>query len=159
MWGRLAFQTTCQHGHRGEVVGLDISEGYINKLRKFVERDGATARNLVFRLGNAGNILYPDNYFNYAVSSASFSFWSEPGKGLAEIRRVLKPGGKLYIADVYKEGPIGFTISVKIVSLFLPFKENFYSSQEFREFFQRAGFTEVYQKEIMGMLLTVGTKK
>jgi len=49
-------------------------------------------------------------------------------------------------------------ISVKVFSLFSDYKEKLYSSQEYREFFQRAGFAEVYQREIMGTLVTRGTK-
>ena len=140
----------------GEVVGIDISEGYIEKLK---QSDVSAPKNLVFRLGSAENIPYPDNYFDHAVCSASFSFWSEPERGLAEVKRVLKPGGRLYIADVYKEGPVSITVGAKIFNLFSAYKMNFYSSQEFREFFQRAGFTVVYQKEVMGALVTMGTKK
>ncbi len=143
----------------GEVVGIDISEGYIEKLKRSMERDEAAPKNLAFRLGSAENIPYPDNYFDHAVCSASFSFWSEPEKGLKEIGRVLKPGGKLYIADGYKEGPAWVTVGARIFTLFSPYKMNIYSSQEFREFLQRAGFTVVYQKEVMGALVTMGTKK
>lgn len=142
----------------GEVVGLDISEGYIKKLKQSIERDrSGNYKNLEFRLASAEDIPYPDDYFDCAVSSASFSFWSKPEKGLEEIGRVLKPGGKLYIVDVYKEEPLSTTVGAKIFSRFSAYKTNFYSSQEFREFFERAGFTEVYQKEIMGTLVTIGT--
>lgn len=144
----------------GEVVGIDSSEDYIKKLNQSLEKDeSGEYKNLVFRLANAENIPYPDSYFNYAVSSASLSFWSKPEKGLKEISRVLKLDGKLCIADVYKEGLFWTTGLVKIFSRFSPYKMNVYSSQEFREFFQRAGFTIMYQKEIMGMLVTIGTNR
>ena len=143
----------------GEVVGIDISEGYIKKLSQSVERDkSGDYKNLVFKLASAEDIPYPDNYFDHAVCSESFGFWSEPEKGLAEIRRILKPGGKLCVVNSYKEAHTRVaTIGVKIFNLFSTCKENIYSSQEYREFFEKAGFTEVYQREIMGTLLTVGT--
>ena len=110
-------------------------------------------------LGSAEDIPYSDNYFDHAVCSESFGFWSEPEKGLAEVKRILKPGGKLYVINSYKRAQAWVRISVKVFSLFSAYREKLYSSQEYREFFERAGFTEVYQKEIMGMLVAIGTKK
>ena len=144
----------------GEVVGIDISEGYIKKLKRSIERGKSGAyKNLIFKLGSAENIPCPDNYFDHAVVSESFGFWSELEKSVAEIKRVLKLGGKLYIINSYKGAQAWVRISVKVFSLFSSYKEKLYSSQEYREFCERAGFTEMYQKEFMGTLVTIGTKK
>jgi len=141
------------------VIGIEVSEEYIERLRHSVEGDESVPKNLVFRLGRAEKIPYPDDYFDHAVCSISFSFWSKPERGLAEVRRVLKPGGRLYIIDVYKEGPLGPKSGARIFNLFSAYKANIYSSQEFRGFLQRAGFAVVYQGEVMGTLVTVGIKK
>ena len=145
----------------GEVVGIDISEGYIGKLNRSKERDkSGEYKNLVFSLGSAEDIPYPNSYFDHAVCSESFGFWSEPEKGLKEIRRVLQPGGKLYVINSYKGAQAWVRVSVKVFSLFSAYKDKPYSSQEFREFFQRAGFSVVDQRRIMTTsLLTIGTKK
>jgi ubiquinone/menaquinone biosynthesis C-methylase UbiE len=145
----------------GAVVGIDISKEYVRKLNQSKERDKpGNYGNLVFTLGSAEDIPYPNNYFDHAICSESFGFWSEPEKGLAEIKRVLKPGGKLYIVNSHKDARSRVSAAgVRIFNLFSACKEHIYSSQEYRDFFQRAGFTEVCQKGIMGMLLTVGTKK
>ncbi len=71
----------------GEVVGLDISEGYIKKSNRSKERDkSGEYKNLVFTHASAEDIPYPDNYFDHAVVSESFSFWSDREKGLAEAK-------------------------------------------------------------------------
>ena len=63
----------------GEVVSLDISEWYIKKLNQSKERaKSGDYKNLVFVLGSAEDIPYSDDYFDYAVCSESFGFWSEP---------------------------------------------------------------------------------
>ena len=144
----------------GEVVGLDISEGYIKKLNQSKDSDkSGDYKNLVFRLGSAENIPYPDNYFDHAVCSESFGFWTEPEKGLTEVKRVLKPAGKLYIVNSYNGAQVWVRISVKVFSLFSAYKEKLYSSHEFRALFERTGFTVADQKEVMGTsLLTVGIK-
>ena len=145
---------------KGEVVGLDISQGYIKKLNQSKDRDkSGNYKNLVFVLGSAEDIPYPDNYFDHAVCSESFGFWSEPERGLAKIKRVMKLGGKLYIINSYKGTQAWARIGVKFFNLFSAYKEKLYSSQEFRDLFQRAGFTDVYQREVMGIsLVTIGTK-
>lgn len=147
--------------NEGEVVGLDISEGYIKKLNCSKERDkSGKYKNLAFALASAEDIPYPDNYFDHAIVSESFGFWHEPEKGLKEIRRVMKTGGKLYIANSYKEAQAWMRIVVKFFNLFTAYKEKLYSSQEFREFFERAGFTVVDQKRVSGSsLVTIGAKK
>jgi ubiquinone/menaquinone biosynthesis C-methylase UbiE len=145
----------------GEAVGIDISEGYIEKLNRSKEKGKSDDyKNLVFVLGSAEDTPYPDNYFDHAVISESFGFWSELEKGPKEIKRVLKQGGKLYIINSYEGARAWAKFTVKVFSLFFAYKEKLYSSQEYREFFERAGFTLVEQKEVMGTLLvTIGTKR
>jgi SAM-dependent methyltransferase len=142
----------------GEVVGIDVSEEYMKRLRRSMETDDAAPPNLSFRLGSAEDIPCPDDYFDLAVCTGAFSFWSEPERGLVEVRRVLKPGGKLYIVDVYEEGAIWVTGGARAFDLWSPHKMNVYSSEEFRQFLRNAGFTVVYQKDVGGTLVTVGTK-
>ena len=144
----------------GKVVGIDVSEGYINKLNRFKERGKSGGyENLVFMFGSAEDIPCSNNYFDHAVVSESFGFWGKPEKGLAEVNRVLKPGGDLYVINSYKGAPAWVRIGVKSFNLFSASKEELYTSQEYRAFFERAGFTVVAQKEIMGAsLMTVGTK-
>ncbi len=143
----------------GEVVGLDIAEGYIKTLNRSIERDkSGDYKNLVFVLASAEDIPYPNNYFDHVVVSESFGFWSEPKRGLAEINRILKTGGKLYVVNSHKEAQLWVRIPEKFFNLFSPYKENLYSSQEFREFFERAGFAVVDQKEVTGAsLVTIGS--
>lgn len=40
---------------------------------------------------------FRDNYADVVISRGSFQFWPDLQKGLAEVRRVLKPGGVAYI--------------------------------------------------------------
>ncbi len=144
---------------KGEVVGTDISEYAIEKTKRVTEKDKSSDyKNLSFKVADVENISYPNNYFDCAISIYSFSFWSNPEKGLREIRRILKTNRKLCIFDVYDEMPIGYIIGTKFFNLFSPFKENLYSTEEYREFFEKAGFVDVHQKRVLGVLLTVGTK-
>jgi SAM-dependent methyltransferase len=47
--------------------------------------------------GRAENLPLLDNSVDFLVSRGSIFFWEDPVKGLQEVRRVLRPGGKAYI--------------------------------------------------------------
>lgn len=42
---------------------------------------------------------FAEGSFDVIVSSSSFHYWAEPVLGLAEVRRVLKPGGRIVVTD------------------------------------------------------------
>jgi len=48
-------------------------------------------------VGVAEDMPFPDNSVDLVVSRGSIFFWTDPAKGLQEVYRVLRPGGKAYI--------------------------------------------------------------
>jgi SAM-dependent methyltransferase len=48
-------------------------------------------------VGRAEAMPFPDNSVDLVVSRGSIFFWDDPAKGLTEVARVLRPGGKAYI--------------------------------------------------------------
>jgi len=50
-------------------------------------------------LGDAGALPYPSGAFDVVVSISSFHYWQHPELALQEIRRTLRPGGRLVITD------------------------------------------------------------
>ncbi|HUT87901.1 MAG TPA: class I SAM-dependent methyltransferase [Thermoguttaceae bacterium] len=48
-------------------------------------------------VGVAEEMPFPDNSVDLVVSRGSIFFWDDPVKGLQEVYRVLRPGGKAYI--------------------------------------------------------------
>lgn len=61
----------------------------------------ARAQNLQDRVlgvvGRAENLPVPDESADLVISRGSIFFWDDPPKGLQEVHRVLRPGGKAYI--------------------------------------------------------------
>ena len=79
---------------RGAIVtGFDSSTGMLEQARQRLG-DGADLR--VAELGRP--LPYPDGAFDDAVASLVLHYLEDWGPGLAELRRVLKPGGRLIVS-------------------------------------------------------------
>lgn len=75
----------------GGVIGVDISEVDIEKARAEAGRQGID--NLEFRVADAYELPFEGESFDAVWSSSVFEYLSDKAGALAEMRRVLKPGG------------------------------------------------------------------
>jgi ubiquinone/menaquinone biosynthesis C-methylase UbiE len=82
----------------GKVVGIDRSAGMILAARSAI--DCRSIANLTFHESNSENIDLPDSICDFVYARLLFQHLSEPQLTLAEIQRVLKPGGIVCIVDV-----------------------------------------------------------
>ena len=73
------------------LVGIDPSEGMISA------GHGVTRAEL--HLAGAEAIPLPDRSIDLAFSTIAFHHWADPGRGLREVARVLRPGGGLVLID------------------------------------------------------------
>jgi len=96
--GNLTLTAKRYVGASGLVHGIDASPEMIEVARKKAQRSGATA---VFEVGLIEKISYPDATFDVVVSRLVMHHLPDDLKrrGIAEIFRVLKPGGLLFLAD------------------------------------------------------------
>ena len=85
-----------------QITGLDISKSFVEIARKNAQEVGF---NIDFRLGNASNMPFQDNTFDFTFCQAAFKNFSEPVKAIAEMYRVLRPGGISVIADMRNDAP------------------------------------------------------
>ena len=80
-----------------KIIGVDISEKRIKRLRKFCP----------FAEGVIGDVLnlrqIPDNFFDVAISSQVIEHVPDDSKMLREVYRILKPDGYFYISTVIKK--------------------------------------------------------
>ncbi len=78
---------------RGAVVyGIDISEKEIEIARKW-------CKNGNFVVGTASKLPYPDKSFDVVLMALMFTHLDEMDKALEEVRRVLKPHGRLIVSE------------------------------------------------------------
>jgi ubiquinone/menaquinone biosynthesis C-methylase UbiE len=77
---------------RASVVGCDFSAGML--------RRAARCRAAHWVQGDAGRLPFTDGAFDAVVSTEAFHWFPDPAAALAEIFRVIKPGGRLLLAVV-----------------------------------------------------------
>lgn len=86
----------AERASRGFVAGVDHSEVMVRQaVRRNAEAIGAGRVEL--RLGSASRLPHPDGCFDKAFAINVAQFWSR-AEALAEVRRVLRPGGLAAIA-------------------------------------------------------------
>jgi demethylmenaquinone methyltransferase/2-methoxy-6-polyprenyl-1,4-benzoquinol methylase len=86
------------HQHIRRAVGMDMAAEMLAIARKKVEK---TEFNKIteFKTGDAGNIDFPENSFDSVTISFGIRNFVDLEKSLSEIRRVLKPSGRLLILE------------------------------------------------------------
>jgi len=73
------------------IIGIDNSEGMLKKARKKAEG----MNNVTLLLMDAEHLEFPDNTFDYVVTTFVLCSIPDPVKALKEMRRVLKPSGEM----------------------------------------------------------------
>ncbi len=80
-----------------QITGLDISKAFVEIARKNAAEAGV---NVEFRQGNASDMPFADNTFDFTFCQAAFKNFSQPAKAITEMFRVLRPGGVSVIVDL-----------------------------------------------------------
>jgi demethylmenaquinone methyltransferase/2-methoxy-6-polyprenyl-1,4-benzoquinol methylase len=80
------------------ITGIDISEGMLAIGRKKIEKLGLDNK-ITLQGGDSETISFPDQTFDAITVAFGVRNFEHLEKGLSEMRRVLKPGGKLVILE------------------------------------------------------------
>ena len=87
------------------VDGIDLSDASVREARAAVGRADGPAR-VAFHLADAEHLPFEDGSFDALVCECSWCLFPDKAQAAAEFGRVLRPGGRLGIADV-TVGPEG----------------------------------------------------
>jgi ubiquinone/menaquinone biosynthesis C-methylase UbiE len=79
-----------------ELAGIDAAAAMIKTARAAARDD-----RLRFSAGVAERLPFPAETFDLVVTTTSFDHWADQQAGLAECARVLTPGGRLVLADLF----------------------------------------------------------
>lgn len=92
-------------GPSGKVYGLDITPAMIAKARANIDRMGAT--NVSILEGDATQVPLPDRSVDVVTSNGVLNLVPDKPAAFREIYRVLKPGGRLQLADIVVQSDVG----------------------------------------------------
>src|SRR5215212_5162283 len=137
--GTLALEVQRRLGSAGRVVGIDPgSEQIVRARAKAVRHDVL----IEFQVGVIEQLAFPDQMFDVVLSTLMMHHLptSLKAQGLAEIVRVLKPGGRLIIAD--------FTRKQERSGLATRFHAGGSSLPELAALVAHAGFVQVNMEEM-----------
>ena len=82
------------------VTGLDISRTFVEIAQTNARQAGVQ---IDFRHGNASDLPFADKTFDFIICTAAFKNFTQPVQAIAEMCRVLTPGGQALIADLRRD--------------------------------------------------------
>ena len=93
-----AVKILAQAASRGQVYGVDYAEDVLPTARR-VNRALIRQGRVEIKRGSVSDLPFPDDVFDLATAFETTIFWPNLVDDLQEVRRVLKPGGTLLIAN------------------------------------------------------------
>jgi demethylmenaquinone methyltransferase / 2-methoxy-6-polyprenyl-1,4-benzoquinol methylase len=84
-----------------KVIGIDISEGMLEKGREKLKRMDLDKR-VELKYGDSENLQFPDNKFDAIIVAFGVRNFQDLNRGLSEMLRVLNPGGVAVVLEFSK---------------------------------------------------------
>ena len=98
------FVASALVGNKGQVVGVDMTKEMLGKARTLAVEMGFN--NIEFRDGLLEELPIEDGWADVAISNGVINLCSDKERVMAEIYRILKPGGYLQFADIANSKPV-----------------------------------------------------
>jgi arsenite methyltransferase len=92
-------------GSQGHAIGLDVLEEMCERGRRHAAQAGVEGWT-EFRRGEMEDIPLPDESVDMVISNGVLNLSARKSRALAEIYRVLGPGGRICMADLTVEGEL-----------------------------------------------------
>src|SRR5215471_11176402 len=91
-------------GPTGSVIGIDMTPAMLRKAR--ASADESHTQNVAFREALAEALPLPDDSADVVISNGVLNLVPDKYAALSEMARVLRPGGRLQIADILVQKPV-----------------------------------------------------
>lgn len=158
--GSLALVAKAEVGPAGQIYGTDASPEMIDVARKKASQAGI---DVTFQVDLIEQITFADNQFDVVLSSFMMHHLPDDLKreGLAEVYRVLKPGGRLLVVDI--ESSTGGSLIQRLSELMVQLHGGHTAMQNnvkrLIPFLEAAGFTNVETGRINRQTSFIAGKK
>lgn len=105
-------------GASGRVIGLDIAPGMVARLRELIEDQGI--ENAEVLVGDAESLPFDDGLFDAVLCGFGLFFFADTMRALAEIKRVLRPGGGFAVSTFTRKGSDSMDATWSRIGVFMP---------------------------------------
>lgn len=141
-----------------DLIGIDFSSGMLNIARRKAAQIGMNNTTLIEM--DIESMNFPDDSFDTIISTFVFCTVPHPDKGLGELYRVLKPGGKAIFLEHMKSGSKELNAILWIMDTFATPMLGTSMLRETQKEIEKAGFTVLEsQNKVFDILrLIVATK-
>jgi len=99
-------------GPAGRVVGIDMSSEMVERASQNLSL--TNLKNVSFQESSAEGLPFPDDDFDVVISSGVFNLIPDKRKALREVFRVIKPGGRLMMADQVLTGHLSEDVKARV---------------------------------------------
>jgi arsenite methyltransferase len=107
--GMDTFVASLFTGPTGMVVGLDMTASQRAKAERLRQRSGT--RNITYVRGHIDDAPFEDGSFDVVISNGVINLAVDKPQVFREVARLLKPGGKMAIADIVTDAQLPDTIT------------------------------------------------
>ena len=107
--GMDSFLASLKVGPEGKVIGVDMTDAQRLKAERLRERGGFA--NVSFLKGHIDAVPLPDGSADVLISNGVFNLAPDKAGVFAEVARLLRPGGRMAIADIVTDVKLPESIS------------------------------------------------
>jgi 2-polyprenyl-3-methyl-5-hydroxy-6-metoxy-1,4-benzoquinol methylase len=103
-------------GETGEALGIDITPEMIRRANE--NKKAMKAGNVEFRVSGVQDLAGMENRFDLVVSNGVFNLIPDKKEAIEAALQLLKPKGRLFLADQFQSGPVEKDLRARVDSWF-----------------------------------------